>query len=188
MKAILGLEVDGETLGVELGFEALSSVVYGIPDTKENQPIFEALAKHPSPSVRSNIGDKQNLSDETVLLLAQDKDPNVNGRIPYSDAFKRIATLELLKDMLALEGDAASNIINYAGSFQKVSADEIEQAVKDADIQDPQILMTAAQSWDLSKEFIEELTQHPDVSVANAAKETLKNRLLIRKFESIVLI
>ena len=176
MKAILGLEVDGETLGVELGFDALSSVVYSIPDTEENAPIFAALARHPNPSIRSNIGDKQNLSDETVLLLAQDKDPNVNGRIPYSDAFKRIATLELLKDMLALEGDAASNIINYAGSFQKVSADEIEQAVKDADIQDPQILMTAAQSWDLSKEFIDELTQHPDVSVANAAKETLKNR------------
>ena len=176
MKVILGIEADGDTLGVELGFEALQNVVYSIPDTEENAPIFAALAKHPSPSVRSNIGDKQNLSDETVLLLAQDKDPNVNGRIPYSDAFKRIATLELLKDMLALGGDAASNIINYAGSFQKVSADEIEQAVKDADIQDPQILMTAAQSWDLSKEFIEELTQHPDVSVANAAKETLKNR------------
>ena len=176
MKVILGIEADGETLGVDLGFEALQNVVYSIPDTEENAPIFAALAKHPNPSVRSNIGDKVNLDDETILLLAQDKDPNVNGRIPYSEAFKRIATLELLKDILELEGDAAANIISYAGSFQKVSADEIEQAVKDADIQDPQILMTAAQSWELSTEFIEELTQHPDVSVANAAKETLKNR------------
>ena len=57
-----------------------------------------------------------------------------------------------------------------------MSVDEIEQAVKDADIQDPQILKTAAQSWELSTEFIEELTQHPDVSVANAAKETLNSR------------
>jgi len=176
MKAILGLEVDGETLGVELGFDALSSVVYSIPDTEENAPIFAALARHPNPSIRSNIGDKQNLDDETVLLLALDKDPNVNRSIPYSETFKRIATLELLKDMLALEGDAAANIISYAGSFQKVSADEIEQAVKDADIQDPQILMSAAQCWDFSIEFIEELTQHPDVSVANAAKQTVKNR------------
>ena len=175
MKVILGIEADGETLGVELGFEALQNVIYSIPH-EENAPIFAALAKHPNPSVRSNVGDKENLDDETILLLAQDKDPNVNGRIPYSEAFKRIATLEVLKDMLELEGDAAANIISYAGSFQKVSADEIEQAVKDADIQDPQILMTAAQSWELSTEFIEELTQHPDVSVANAAKETLKNR------------
>ena len=51
-----------------------------------------------------------------------------------------------------------------------------EQAVKDADIQDPEILKAAAESWEISTEFIEELTQHPDVSVANAAKETLKNR------------
>ena len=36
--------------------------------------------------------------------------------------------------------------------------------------------MSAAESWEISTEFIEELTQHPDVSVANAAKETLKNR------------
>ena len=176
MKVILGIEADGETLGVELGFDALQNVVYGIPDTEENSPIFAALAKHPNPSVRSNIGDKQNLDEETVLLLAQDKDPNVSRGIPYNEIFKRVATLEVLKDMLELEGDAAANIISYAGSFQKVSADEIEQAVKDADIQDPQILMTAAQSWELSTEFIEELTQHSDVSVANAAKETLKNR------------
>ena len=176
MKAILGLEVDGETLGVELGFEALSSIVYNIPDMEENTPIFAALARHPNPLIRSNIADKQNLDDETILLLAQDKDPNVSRSIPYNETFKKVATLELLKSMLEIEGDAASNIIGSAGSFQKVSADEIEQAIKDADIQDPQILMSAAQSWDLSKEFIEDLTQNPDVSVANAAKQTVKNR------------
>ena len=139
-------------------------------------PIFAALARHPYPSIRSNVAGKENLDEETVLLLAKDKDPNVSRSIPYNETFKRIATLEMLKDMLELEGDAASNIISYAGSFQKVSADEIEQAVKDADIQDPQILMSAAQCWDFSIEFIEELTQHPDVSVANAAKRTVKNR------------
>ena len=176
MKVILGIEADGETLGVELGFEALQNVVYSIPDTEENAPIFASLARHPNPSIRSNLTGKENLDEETVLLLAQDKDPNVTGRITYSEAFKRMATLELLKDMLALEGDAAANIVSYAGSFQQVSVDEIEQAVKDADIQDPQILKTAAQSWELSTEFIEELTQHPDVSVANAAKETLNSR------------
>ena len=58
----------------------------------------------------------------------------------------------------------------------KVSVEEVEQAIKDADIKDPVILMEAARSYDLSSEYIEELTQHPDVSVANAAKETLKNR------------
>ena len=111
MKVILGIEADGETLGVELGFDALQNVVYGIPDTEENSPIFAALAKHPNPSVRSNIGDKQNLDEETVLLLAQDKDPNVSRGIPYNEIFKRVATLEVLKDMLELEGDAAANII-----------------------------------------------------------------------------
>ena len=176
MKAILGLEVDGQTLGVELGFEALFNVVYHIPDTEENAPIFAALARHPYHSIRSNVADKQNIDDETALLLAQDKNHEVCRSIAYNETFKRIATLEILKDMLALEGDAASNIINYAGSFQKVSADEIEQAIKDADIQDPEILKAAAESWEISTEFIEELTQHPDVSVANAAKETLKNR------------
>ena len=68
MKVILGIEADGETLGVELGFEALQNVVYSIPDTEENAPIFAALAKHPNPSVRSNIADKENLDDELSLI------------------------------------------------------------------------------------------------------------------------
>ena len=176
MKVILGIEADGETLGVELGFDALQNVVYGIPDTEENSPIFAALAKHPNPSVRSNIGDKENLDDETILLLAQDKNHEVCRSIAYNETFRRVATLELIKSMCESESGALHNIINSAGDFKKVSSDEIEQALKDADIQDPEILMSAAQSWGISTEFIEELTQHPDVSVANAAKETLKNR------------
>ena len=176
MKAILGLEVDGETLGVELGFEALSSVVYSIPDTEENAPIFAALARHPYPSIRSNVADKQNIDDETALLLAQDKNHEVCRSIAYNETFRRVATLELIKSMCESESGALHNIFNTVTSFEKVSQDEIEQAIKDADIQDPEILKSAAESWQISTEFIEELTQHPDVSVANAAKETLKNR------------
>ena len=176
MKAILGLEVDGETLGVELGFEALFNVVYHIPDTEENAPIFAALARHPYHSIRSNVADKQNIDDETALLLAQDKNHEVCRSIAYNETFRRVATLELIKSMCESESGALHNIFNTVTSFEKVSQDEIEQAVKDADIQDPEILKAAAESWEISTEFIEELTQHPDVSVANAAKETLKNR------------
>ena len=176
MKVILGIEADGETLGVELGFDALQNVVYSIPDTEENSPIFAALAKHPNPSVRSNIGDKVNLDDETILLLAQDKNHDVCRSIAYNETFRRVATLELIKSMCESESGALHNIFNTVTSFEKVSQDEIEQAIKDADIQDPEILKSAAESWEISTEFIEELTQHPDVSVANAAKETLKNR------------
>jgi len=176
MKTILGLEFDGETLGVELGFDGLQNIIYYIPDTEENTQIFSALAKHPSAGVRAAVADKQNLDDETVMLLADDNDPNVSRGIPYNETFKNLVTLEQIKKMLEKENDASINIINYAGTFMKVSVEEVEQAIKDADIKDPVILMEAARSYDLSSEYIEELTQHPDVSVANAAKETLKNR------------
>ena len=87
MKAILGLEVDGETLGVELGFEALSSIVYNIPDMEENTPIFAALARHPNPSIRSNIADKQNLDDELVVITSSTEakaGPLIAGEIPLA--------------------------------------------------------------------------------------------------------
>lgn len=176
MKAILGLESDGETLGVELGFEGLQNLIYYIPDTEENTQIFSALAKHPSSGVRAALADKQNLDDETVMLLAEDNDPSVSRGIPYNEAFKNLVTIEQIKKMLEKENDTSTSIINYAGDFKKVSVEEVEQAIKDADIKDPVILMEAARSYDLSSEFIEELTQHQDPSVANAAKETLKNR------------
>ena len=176
MKAILGLEIDdGETIGAELGFEALESVIYSIPDTKENSELFAALAKHPYPGIRANLANKQNLDDETVMLLASDTDMNVLNTITYSQPFKRIATLDIIKSLLEQDNDASSNIISDAGNFKKVSVDEIEQIVKDV-VKNPRVLQVAAQSYDLSKAFLEELSQNPDVSVSSAAKEALKNR------------
>ena len=175
MKAILGLEIDGETIGAELGFESLESVIYSIPDTKENSALFAALAKHPYPGIRSQLASKQNLDDETVMLLASDTDVNVLSNITYSESFKNKATLDDIKRILEQNNDASSNIISSAGGFKKVSVDEIEQTIKDV-VKNPRVLQTAAQGYDLSTAFLEELSQNPDVSVSSAAKETLKNR------------
>jgi hypothetical protein len=110
------------------------------------------------------------------MLLADDKDPNVVGQIVYSDSFRNLASEELVKKILMQENEASRNIISYAGSFKRVSVEEIEQAIKDADIQNPYILMAAAQCYEFTSEFIEGLTQHPDPSVSLAAKDSLKNR------------
>ena len=176
MKAILGIEIDGESIGTELGYEGLESVLYNIPDTEENSAFFAALARHPYSGIRSNVANKQNLDDETIMLLADDKDPNVVGQIVYSDSFRNLASEELVKKILMQENEASGNIISYAGSFKRVSVEEIEQAIKDADIQNPYILMAAAQCYEFTSEFIEGLTQHPDPSVSTAAKDSLKNR------------
>jgi hypothetical protein len=176
MKAILGIEVDGESFGAELGFEALENVVYSIPDIEENADLFAALARHPYPRIRSNVAEKENLDDETLMLLADDKDPEVLGRVVYSESFRRLASEEQVKNILMQENDASVNIISYAASFKRVSVEEIEQAIKDSDIQNPNILRAAADCYDFTSEYIEELTQHSDPSVSMAAKRQLKNR------------
>ena len=176
MKAILGLEIDdGETIGAELGFEALESVIYSIPDTKENSALFAALAKHPYPGIRAQLASKQNLDDETIMLLASDTDMNVLCNVTYSESFKSMATLDDIKRILEQNNDASMNIISSAGSFKKVSVDEIEQTIKEV-VKNPRVLQVAAQAYEMTNAFLEELSQNPDVSVSSAAKETLKNR------------
>ena len=85
-------------------------------------------------------------------------------------------SLEVVKNILMQENDASVNIISYAASFKRVSVEEIEQAIKDSDIQNPNILRAAADCYDFTSEYIEELTQHSDPSVSMAAKRQLKNR------------
>ncbi|MDC0891396.1 hypothetical protein OAS48_01715 [Gammaproteobacteria bacterium] len=177
MKAILGVEVDGETIGAELGFMALENMIYSIPDTEENAAMFAALAKHPSPNIREGVANKQNIDSDTLMMLAEDKDPRVVAAVICTDAFKTFVSVEQIKSIIARgEERPIQNLLSFAGQFEEVSVEEIEQALKDADIQNPNILLEAAQSYDLSSNFIEELTQHPDASVAAAAKEQLQNR------------
>ncbi len=176
MKAILSLEIDGETIEAKLGFEALESVVYSIPDTEENSAIFAALAKHPNPEIRAGIAGKQNLDGETIMLLANDSDVNVLSYVTSSDSFRNIATIDNVSRILEREDNASMNIIAYASTFNKISVDEIEQAIKDADIKNPKVLQVAAQSYDLSNGCLEELSHNPDFSVSSTAKETLNNR------------
>ena len=177
MRAILGIEVDGESFGAELGHEAVESVLYYIPDTEENAGIFAALAKHPFPRVRERVAEKRNLDQETLMKLAEDTDPRVVASVAYSECFKEEASLDQLKKIMEREDEQTlSNIIAYCGSFSKISVDEIAQAIKDLNIQNPYVLLQAANSYDMPTNFIEELTEHPDASVSSAAKEQLNNR------------
>ena len=176
MRAILGIEVDGESFGAELGHEAVESVLYYIPDTEENAGIFAALAKHPFRVLEKEL-QKENLDQETLMMLAEDTDPRVVASVAYSEGFKEEASLDQLKKIMEKEDEQTlSNIIAYCGSFSKISVDEIAQAIKDLNIQNPYVLLQAANSYDMPTNFIEELTEHPDASVSSAAKEQLNNR------------
>ena len=110
MRAILGIEVDGESFGAELGHEAVESVLYYIPDTEENAGIFAALAKHPFPRVRERVAEKRNLDQETLMKLAEDTDPRVVASVAYSEGFKEEASLDQLKKIMEKEDEQYYNI------------------------------------------------------------------------------
>ena len=177
MKAILGIEIDGETIGAELGFQALENIIWSIPDTKENTAMFAALAKHPYPRIRENIASKQNLDSESLTMLSEDKNSDVVSAVVCTETFRAFVSAEQIESIFSRGHERPiREIISYASNFKKVSVEEIEKFLKDSDIQDPEVFLTAAQSYDLSPNFLEELAQHPDASVAVAAKEQLKNR------------
>jgi hypothetical protein len=177
MRAMLVIEVDGKSFSSELGHEVLSSVVYEIPDKERNAGIFNALAKHPFPPIREKVAAKKNLDQETLMKLADDKDSRVVAAVAYNEGFYREASLDQLKKIMEREEEQTlSYIIAYPENFSKIKVDEIMQAIKDLNIQNPAILQQVAQSPHMPTNYIEELTEHTDASVSFAAKEQLNNR------------
>ena len=176
MKVSLYLESDEQSIKVDLGFEALESIVYALRDIAENSEAFELLANHPSQSVRSSIAPKRHLSAETIFKLALDDSDDVRCNIAYNEKFLKHATIDVISEMIQKGGMAAENIVSSASSYTKVSIDEIEQVISELENPAPRLLQYVATSYDFSMEFIEKLSHNDDADIAASARETIKNR------------
>ena len=58
---------------LDLGAEALGDLVSFLPERRDASEMFEELAQCPFAKVREAVANKKSLTDETVRLLAQDK-------------------------------------------------------------------------------------------------------------------
>lgn len=72
-------------LSIDLSADALEAVVSGLPDTEEYRDVYAALA-HPASVVRLQVACKDQLTEESVALLAKDVSPEVRRNVLRTSA------------------------------------------------------------------------------------------------------
>ena len=102
------LNVQNQSL--PLGFQALSQVIYFLPDDAEFQPLFDTLAKHPSAQVRSAIAQKEHLSESTIQDLGEDASISVLRALVHNRNAQANLETEIVLEMIRRDAEVAETI------------------------------------------------------------------------------
>ena len=160
---------------VTIGHQFLEDVVMNIPDIKENQAIFEALAKSDNPDVRESISRKDNLSRKTIHLLLNDESQEVvDNVLSNTDLAKKInedTLFDIIKsDIIKHLSTIASNIDDYAMcdicKAAKILSNHQNTTVRYS-------LVKWRSSNAVTTQILKKLSKDKDIDVAKEAKEAL---------------
>ena len=172
-KYSLVIEDGKEVTKMPLSYYAISSIASDLADHKDNTKYFSILSHHPSVDVRSNIAAKEKLDNETALRLAKDSSIAVLRAISSNVVFKKIATIEMLENLIKLDEEIARNIAYNIGGYSECDIDKIVELLLQTE--SPETLYNLVSNSDLPKKHVKNLLNHPDPKVATEAKYRLEN-------------
>jgi uncharacterized protein (DUF2336 family) len=158
---------------VQLGWEALESLVGSLPDEDESlADLFHELAQSNVAAVRAAVARKAVISEETVQVLASDSSPEVIEALVRAQCRK-------------LSESALAQIIqrNWSGTNRQI-AQNVEDYYEQCDIAalakllagsaDPSVRATLASNSRAPKPVVRELLKDPDPEVRRSAQNTLR--------------
>jgi hypothetical protein len=158
---------------VQLGWEALESLVGSLPDDDESLAgLFHELAQSNIAAVRRAVACKAVITEETVANLASDSSPEVIESLVSAQCRK-------------LSESALAQIIqrNWSGINRQI-AQNVEDYYEQSDITavakllagsaDPSVRATLASNSRAPKPIVRMLLQDPDPEVRRLARDTLK--------------
>ena len=158
---------------VQLGWEALESLVGSLPDEDESlADLFHELAQSNVAAVRAAVARKAVISEETVQVLASDSSPEVIEALVRAQCRK-------------LSESALAQIIqrNWSGTNRQI-AQNVEDYYEQCDIAalakllagsaDPSVRATLASNSRAPKLIVRDLLKDPDSEVRRLAQNTLR--------------
>ena len=171
------LTINGQK--VKVGHKFLESIVYDIPDVKENSKIFTILASSNNFEVRDNVSRKDNLPSEAVEILLNDVSDDVVNRILSNRDVNKYITNEQIfsiieKNNIKLLSTIAENIDEFHSCDK---CEILNILVKHKSSKVKAALFSYSVSDLLSIEKLKELSNDEDFDVATEAKKELKNKL-----------
>jgi hypothetical protein len=156
---------------VDLSADTVESVVGSLQDSEENQNLFAVLAEHPASGVRGQVAYKDNLSADTVMLLAKDPSPEVRRSVLRSSAGRSHLTEDVLRVLATTDVECAETI---AGNVDGYNIDSESLAEMLAEHSDPRVRRAAAGCSGMPKRLLKKLVKDADASVRRDAKYTLE--------------
>lgn len=158
---------------VQMGIEFQTNTVEGIPDAEAYESLFLEFAKSKSADIRSEVASKSKISEETVLLLLADKEPEVLNSILSNDACNALVTTEQLIGYLEHgSSEVIKTIISNLSDYEGIDANKVIQSIMGLD--NPSYDLALAGGWRTPKRALKKLVRSSDKDVKANAEDTLR--------------
>jgi hypothetical protein len=157
---------------VQLGWEALESLVGNLPDEDESLvDLFHELSRSNIAGVRRAVAQKTAISAETVANLASDPSPEVIEALVGSQCAKlsESALAQIIqRNWSGVNRDIARNVESYDQSDITALAKVLAGSA------DPSVRAALASNYGAPKAILRQLLKDPDPEVRRSAQNTLK--------------
>jgi hypothetical protein len=158
---------------LDLGADTLADMVRMLPARQDASEVFDELAKCPFAKVREEVAGKGNLTDETVTVLAQDKNQAVLVALINNDeANQRIPASRIDELIAADDSEMLRVIFQNLQNMTQLDTARIFHLL--AIHKDAAIRLEVARSSDTDAELLHHLARDEDPDVRDAALTTLQ--------------
>lgn len=165
----------GDTFQAPIPAEALADLIRALPDASEYRSVFDLAARHPAMRVRVVVAQRDNLSADAVLDLADDPSSDVRRQLVSSSALHSLADTDLVSRLIASDPAVAEAIAEYLHDFRGCNVDRLGLDL--ARHPDPSVRLTLARNGRVSDRIFARLSRDRDSIVASAASDQLRARL-----------
>lgn len=167
----LSVKVTIGPLSIDLGAEAVCSLVDIFEDNESSMEIFAEFAKSPSYRVRAAVASKDNLDSDKVNRLANDSEVEVLRNLMNSRAARTNLGDEQLIGFLEKDAELAALIARNIEYFELANTQKLAELLLNNS--DPAIRYQLASNSGTPKSILRKLTKDADPSVVNAAKNSI---------------
>lgn len=165
-------EGGSEALRLRLDYDTIETIVSRAPDTESSADLLRLAARHPAWEVRQAVACKDTLPEDVVAALANDASIDVLRSIVRSDAFQSFASDTLVRRLVAADPQVAETVADLIERFPGVNRAAIAEEL--ARHPDPRVVKAVAGNSSMPRKILRALREHPEPSVADAARSTLR--------------
>lgn len=166
---------DGNTSELPISADVLADMFRSVPDSPEMGWLFDFAARHPAMKVRCAVARYENLSPETVRLLADDTCSEIRRQLVSSPAFKRLADTEMVLHLATSDPAVAEELAEQLYDFTGCCIPQVEAYL--CRHPDPSVRLFLAHNGEVSLRTLATLVDDADPGVAVAALRQTRARM-----------